>query len=47
MATALHIRRAMPHRANKAWENKMAKKTLKKSKKMEATKPLTVVKHGK
>jgi hypothetical protein len=32
----------MPNRANKVRENKMAKKTLKKSKKLEATKPLTV-----
>jgi len=32
----------MPNRANKAWEHKMAKKTLKKSKKIEATKPLTL-----
>lgn len=32
----------MPIRANQARENKMAKKTLKKSKKMEATKALTL-----
>jgi hypothetical protein len=31
----------MPTRANQARENKMAKKTLKKAKKMEATKSLT------
>jgi hypothetical protein len=32
----------MPEGANQARENKMAKKSLKKSKKLEATKPLTV-----
>jgi hypothetical protein len=31
----------MPKRANQVRENKMAKKTLKKAKKLEATKPLT------
>jgi hypothetical protein len=34
----------MPNRANRAREKKMAKKTLKKSKKLEATKPLITVK---
>jgi len=33
----------MPDRANQVRENKMAKKTLKKSKKLEATKPLIKV----
>jgi hypothetical protein len=33
---------AMPNGANQTRGNKMAKKTLKKSKKIEATKPLTV-----
>jgi hypothetical protein len=32
----------MPARANQARENKMAKKTLKKAKKMESTKSLTI-----
>jgi hypothetical protein len=43
LASALHIRTAMPSRANQAKENKMAKKSkkpLKKAKKLEATKPL-------
>jgi hypothetical protein len=39
-ASALHIRTALPIRANKLRENNMAKKTLKKSKKIQATKPL-------
>ena len=30
----------MPSRANQVWENNMAKKTLKKSKKINPTKPL-------
>jgi hypothetical protein len=39
----LHIRTAMPSRANPGRENKMAKKkTLKKSKKIQPTKPLVV-----
>jgi hypothetical protein len=40
LALTVHIQRQMPERANQARENKMAKKTLKKSKKIEATKPL-------
>ena len=40
MAIALHIHRQMPNRANQRGGNKMAKKTLKKAKKIEATKPL-------
>ena len=36
----MHIRAAMPNRANQVRENKMAKKKLKKSKKIQATKPL-------
>ena len=43
MATALHMTVVKSIEANKAEEKKMAKKTLKKSKKMEATKPLTLV----
>jgi hypothetical protein len=43
LAAALHIRTAMPSRANPGRENKMAKKkTLKKSKKIQPTKPLVV-----
>jgi len=37
----LHIRAAMPNRANQERKNKMAKKKLKKSKKIQATKPLS------
>jgi hypothetical protein len=40
LASVLHVSTAMPNRANQVRENKMAKKTLKKSKKIEATKPL-------
>jgi hypothetical protein len=40
LAIALHIHGQMPNRANQRGGNKMAKKTLKKSKKIEATKPL-------
>lgn len=43
LASALHIRARMPDRANQARENKMAKKTLKKSKKIHPTKPLIQV----
>jgi len=43
----LHIRAALPIRANQVMENNMAKKTLKKSKKIEATKPLMTTKFGK
>jgi hypothetical protein len=39
LVAALHIRKAMPLRANPVRENKMAKK-LKKAKKIEPTKPL-------
>jgi hypothetical protein len=42
LAVALHISTAMPIRANQERENKMAKKKLKKSKKLQATKPLLV-----
>jgi hypothetical protein len=37
----------MPQRANQVRENKMAKKTLKKAKKIEATKPLARLHYGK
>jgi|SRR5580692_7384457 hypothetical protein len=47
LAVALHIRAALPIRANQVMENNMAKKTLKKSKKIEATKPLMTTKFGK
>jgi hypothetical protein len=40
LATLLHVDGAMPKRANQVSEDKMAKKTLKKAKKLEATKPL-------
>jgi len=42
LATLLHVGATTPSRANHVRENKMAKKTLKKAKKLEATKPLTV-----
>jgi hypothetical protein len=47
LAAGLHIRAVMPSRANQVRENNMAKKikkSLKKAKKLEATKPLVV--HG-
>jgi len=40
LVAGLHIRAEMPGRANQAKENKMAKKTLKKAKKIQPTKPL-------
>jgi len=41
LAAALHIRTAVPSWANLARENKMAKKKLKKAKRIQPTKPLT------
>ncbi len=40
LAAALHITTALPIRANQVREYNMAKKTLKKSKKIQPTKPL-------
>jgi hypothetical protein len=44
LAIALHTTAATPTRANQTRGNKMAKKTLKKAKKIEATKPLVRIK---
>lgn len=46
LATALHTMAATPMGANQTRGNKMAKKTLKKAKKIEATKPLMVTHQG-
>jgi hypothetical protein len=49
LAGALHIRTAVPSRANRAREKKMAKKakkTLKKAKKLQPTKPLSSFKES-
>jgi hypothetical protein len=47
LATALHITMALPIWANQVREYHMAKKTLKKSKKIQPTKPLMAHSFGK